>query len=66
VSISDDGVGFDPAGRREGLGLRGLEERVRELGGQIAVTSAMKKGTTITMHVPVRAAGEERLARIAG
>jgi signal transduction histidine kinase len=66
VSISDDGVGFDPAGRKEGLGLRGLEERVRELGGQIDVTSAMNEGTTIRMHVPVPATGEERLARIAG
>ena len=32
VSISDDGTGFD-SGRRDGLGLRGIEERVRELNG---------------------------------
>ena len=31
VSVVDDGVGFDPAMRPRGLGLLGIEERVREL-----------------------------------
>ena len=67
VSITDDGVGFDPAQRREGLGLRGLEERVNELGGKVVTRSAINQGTTITIHVPVPQGGEDRrLARIAG
>ena len=33
VSVSDDGVGLDPRRRAGGFGLRGIEERVRELGG---------------------------------
>jgi signal transduction histidine kinase len=67
VSITDDGVGFDPVQRREGLGLRGLEERVNELGGTVVTKSAVNQGTTLTIHVPVGENGEDRrLARIAG
>ena len=33
VWVTDDGVGLDPARRRNGLGLRGIEERVKELEG---------------------------------
>jgi signal transduction histidine kinase len=32
VSVTDDGVGFDSIRRGAGLGLRGIEERVKELG----------------------------------
>jgi signal transduction histidine kinase len=64
VVVTDDGVGFDPATRRDGLGLRGLEERVKELDGDISITSAMSEGTTITMHLPLAAPRTEvQLAR---
>ena len=36
VSVTDDGVGFDPQKRHGGLGLRGIEERVRELNGTMS------------------------------
>ena len=32
LSVTDNGVGLDPAARREGLGLRGIEERVAGIG----------------------------------
>jgi signal transduction histidine kinase len=67
ISVSDDGIGFDLALRRDGLGLRGLEERVRELDGDMTITSAIGQGTTITMHLPLPASMTEvRLARAAG
>jgi len=67
VSVSDDGIGFDLARRRDGLGLRGLEERVKELDGDMTVTSATGQGTTITMHLPLpMSTTEVRLARAAG
>jgi signal transduction histidine kinase len=67
ISISDDGIGFDAARPRDGLGLRGIEERVKELGGVTVVTSAAGHGTTIAMHVPVPVPMTEvELARIAG
>ena len=38
VAVHDDGVGFDAARRRNGLGLRGIEERVKELDGTMTIT----------------------------
>jgi len=65
VSISDDGAGFD-MGRREGLGLRGIEERVRELDGVMSLSSAPGDGTTVSIELPLPA-GErtDDLARAA-
>ena len=67
VLVSDDGVGFDPGARRgDGLGLRGLEERVKELDGDMTITSVIGHGTTIRMHLPVPAPPTEvQLARTA-
>ena len=67
VSVSDDGIGFDRALRRDGLGLRGLEERVKELDGHMTITSATGHGTRITMHLPLPVSMTEvQLARAAG
>ena len=63
----DDGVGFDPRNRREGLGLRGIEERVKELGGTMAIAGAAGEGTTLTIQLPVpEMMKEATLARAAG
>jgi len=67
VSVIDDGLGFDSARRHDGLGLRGIEERVRELGGVVTITSAVGQGTTLFMHLPLPVSMTEvRLARVAG
>jgi len=67
VTITDDGVGFDPAQRGGGLGLRGIEERVRELHGVLKIRSAPGAGTTLTMTVPLAAEPAEIAhARAAG
>jgi signal transduction histidine kinase len=67
VSVADDGIGLDPARRRDGLGLRGIEERVKELHGAMTIRGAPGKGTTLTIHLPVPArAMEAPLARAAG
>jgi signal transduction histidine kinase len=67
VSITDDGVGFNPAQRAGGLGLRGIEERVRDLNGVISITSAAGAGTTLTLKVPLLTdASEVAHARAAG
>jgi signal transduction histidine kinase len=67
VAISDDGVGFEPGRRREGLGLRGIEERVKELNGSLTVSSIPSGGTTLSIQLPVPVAGTEvPLARAAG
>ena len=55
VSITDDGVGFNPAQRAGGLGQRGIEERVRDLNGVLSIRSAAGAGTTLTLKVPLAA-----------
>ncbi len=54
LSIQDDGVGFDPRqASSRGLGLIGIQERVRELEGKVTVTSQPEKGTILEVEVPV-------------
>ena len=65
VTIADDGGGFVVAQRAEGLGLRGIEERVKELAGSAGVTSTPGTGTTIAVHLPVPME-ETDYARLAG
>ena len=67
VSVVDDGLGFDPARRRGGFGLRGIDERVKELDGTMTVRSVVNAGTTITIHLPLAAGSTEpSLASVAG
>jgi signal transduction histidine kinase len=54
MTIQDDGVGFSAAEcRGRGLGLIGIEERVRELGGRFTVFSQPGKGTVLSAEVPL-------------
>jgi len=61
LSIKDEGVGFDPLSvqTRKGLGLAGIEERTRLIGGRFTVESAPGKGTLIA--VELRTAYPERI-----
>ncbi len=52
LSVEDDGHGFDPSLTR-GLGMLGMEERVRQLGGQFEVQSTTGKGTVLRATLPV-------------
>jgi len=57
-SISDNGQGFELPGRvddlprRGKLGLAGMQERARLLGGTLEVQSSPGKGTTLTVEIP--------------
>jgi signal transduction histidine kinase len=67
VAVNDDGVGLDPAQRGDGLGLRGIGERVKDLGGTMVICSAPAKGTTLSIRLPWPAPNAEAtLARAAG
>lgn len=52
--VSDAGSGFDPAERakKEGLGIRSMEERLRLLDGRFEIHSEPGKGTRIDVTVP--------------
>jgi signal transduction histidine kinase len=65
LRLSDDGIGFDykpgsgsvknapdESGISGGLGLLGIEERARRLGGRIRLNSCPGNGTTVEVIVP--------------
>jgi signal transduction histidine kinase len=52
VEITDDGHGFDPQ-RKRGMGILGMEERVRRLGGTLPIESGPGKGTTVKAELPL-------------
>lgn len=67
VLVVDDGVGLDPARPRSGLGLKGIDERVRELHGTMTISRQPGLGTTLAVQLPLpSAASEMTLARAAG
>jgi signal transduction histidine kinase/streptogramin lyase len=52
IELADDGRGFDDA-QRDGFGLTGVRERVRLLGGALAVKSAPSQGTRLLVSIPI-------------
>jgi signal transduction histidine kinase len=52
VRIQDDGVGF-PARHEKGMGILGMEERVRHLGGSFHIDSGPGQGTAIAIELPL-------------
>ncbi|MBZ0303970.1 MAG: GAF domain-containing sensor histidine kinase, partial [Anaerolineae bacterium] len=52
LTITDDGVGFDPTHIPEGhYGLIGINERVRLLGGQVLVNACPGEGTSLEIKM---------------
>jgi signal transduction histidine kinase len=56
VRVTDDGRGFDP-GHSRGMGILGMEERVKHLGGTLQVESQPGKGATVTAELPIPPGG---------
>lgn len=52
VEVADDGQGFDSA-RVRGMGLLGMEERVKRLGGTLKIDSRSGQGTTVVAELPL-------------
>jgi len=61
LEVQDHGVGisherlkgFEAAHSTQGLGLRGMRERIRELGGKFEISSS-GKGSTIRASIPIQ------------
>jgi len=53
LNIKDDGKGFDTAkvSEKKGLGLNGISERVKILGGNYSIESEIGKGTTVSIEI---------------
>jgi len=52
VEIQDDGSGF-PAQQEKGMGILGMEERARHLGGELHIQSQPGHGTCVSMQLPL-------------
>jgi two-component system sensor histidine kinase UhpB len=60
LQIKDTGIGFDPAARAEGLGLVSMQERLRLVGGKLAIRSTPGQGTVIEAVVGCSQQGQIR------
>lgn len=48
LTVTDDGAGFSPEAKLEGLGLRIMHYRARRIGGELHVATTDKGGTSVT------------------
>jgi signal transduction histidine kinase len=62
IEITDDGHGFDPK-RQRGMGILGMEERVRRLGGTFTIESAPGKGAKVKAELPLHHADSPQAAQ---
>ena len=61
VEIEDYGKGMQPARSkspqksipRHGVGIQGMTERIRQLGGRLEITSRPRRGTLVTATIPL-------------
>ena len=60
LTVSDSGIGFNPSDQKPetGIGLIGMCERLRLVGGQLLLQSRPNCGTQIIAEVPVAAAAD--------
>ena len=64
AEVSDDGSGFDPAQEPSatttgGMGIRGMRERTRALGGVLKIESELGKGTKVRFEMALKKEHEE-------
>jgi Signal transduction histidine kinase len=55
LAIRDNGTGINRSHMKavEDIGLRGMEERARALGGELTIDSTLNKGTEIRVSFPL-------------
>jgi len=58
LTVSDDGRGLDADALRRGLGLMGIEERTRLLGGHAAIGPRDGGGTSVRVRLPLTGAAQ--------
>ena len=62
LMAEDNGVGFDLKSRREGMGRRNIETRIRAMNGTVLFDSRPGYGTTVTVEVGLKAGTDEGTA----
>ena len=51
LRVEDDGEGFEPSSIERGLGLDGMAERARLLGGDLRIDSRPGGGTSLSLRL---------------
>jgi two-component system sensor histidine kinase UhpB len=54
MTVADNGKGLQPGDRSKGnsFGLMGIRERAHSLGGELAITSSLGRGTVLSISIP--------------
>ncbi len=58
--VADDGKGFSESEVAGSLGVLGMKERAQACGGSVKVSSALRRGTTVTVRIPLHASVAEQ------
>jgi two-component system NarL family sensor kinase len=55
IAIEDDGKGFDVSviKNKDGIGLQSMQKRIELLGGKMDIDSAIGKGTSVNIELPI-------------
>ena len=59
LRITDDGKGMADISDTSSLGLLGMKERARLMGGDLRIESALNKGTTVLLSAPIQGQATE-------
>ena len=54
ITIHDDGRGFNPERVPSGHGIANMKRRLQQLGGEARIDSAVERGCTIALKLPLR------------
>ena len=60
--MTDDGKGFDPGGTNGGFGLKGMRDRVGQVGGTVEVASRARTGGFDVILMDLRMPGGDGVA----
>jgi PAS domain S-box-containing protein len=52
LTVTDDGVGFDPEKKRKGIGVSNIINRAKSFNGEITIHTAPGKGCSTFIHIP--------------
>ncbi len=66
LTVRDNGRGFDPTAQRDGahIGIEGMRDTARGVGGELRIESLHGEGTTVTVTVPRASEEGNRWLRI--
>ena len=54
LRVRDDGKGMEDISDMSSLGLLGMKERARLMGGDLVIESALNRGTTVSLRAPIQ------------